>query len=90
MAKQDEIMVLENVGGVDENSPKLSRNPTTNFSNVENIHLLQCDNDLTDNDELHLAIQVHKWKPNNKNSIFWSLFPINDNFPIYLKNPQML
>jgi hypothetical protein len=86
-------MVLESVGGVDEDSPKLSRNPTTNFSNGESIHLLQCDNDLVENDDLHFAIvatQAHKWKSNNKNSICWGLFVINDNLPVDLKNAQML
>ncbi len=90
MVKEDEIMVLESVGGVDENSPKLNMNSTTRFSNVESVHLVQCDNDLVENDELHLAtitIQAHKWKPNNKNSICWGLFAINDNFPIAFKNP---
>jgi hypothetical protein len=39
MAKKDEVMVLENVGGVDEDSHRLNGNPTTNLSNVESIHL---------------------------------------------------
>jgi hypothetical protein len=39
MAKKDEVVVLESVGGVDEDSHKLSENPTTNLSNVENIHM---------------------------------------------------
>lgn len=46
MAQEDEIMVLENVGGVDEDNPKLNMNPTTKFSDVESVHLVQCDNDL--------------------------------------------
>jgi hypothetical protein len=39
MAKKDEVMFFENVSGVDENSHRLNENPTTNLSNVENIHL---------------------------------------------------
>jgi hypothetical protein len=68
---------------------------TTNSSNVESIHL-QCDNDLVENDELHLVAiiiivaQAQKWKPNNKNSICWGFFIGNDNSPIDFKNPQML
>jgi hypothetical protein len=31
MAKEDEIMVLESVGGVDQDSPKLNMNPVTKF-----------------------------------------------------------
>jgi hypothetical protein len=41
----------------------LSKNPTTNLSNVENVHLW-CDNHLVKNDELHVGVittQVHKW-----------------------------
>jgi hypothetical protein len=90
MVEEDEIMVLETVGGVDEDSPKLSMNPTTRFSDVENVHLMHCENDIVDNDELHIAtitIQAHKWKPNNKNSICWNLFAINEKFPIDFKNP---
>ncbi len=82
-------MVFESVSGVDANNLKLNTNLTTRFSNVENIHLVQCDNDLVEIDELHLVattIQAHIWKPNNKNSIFWSLFAMNDNFPIDFKN----
>jgi hypothetical protein len=76
MAKEDEVVVLKNVGGVDEDSHNLSENPTTILLNVESIHL-QCDNNPIDNDDLHLAVivaQVHKWKPNNKNSICWGFF----------------
>jgi hypothetical protein len=76
MVEEDEVMVLKNIGGVDEDSHKLNENPTTNLSNVESIHL-QCENDLVDNDDLHLAVivaQAHKWKPNNKNSICWGGF----------------
>jgi hypothetical protein len=39
MAKEDEVVVLKSVGGVDEDSQKLSENPTTNLLNVESIHL---------------------------------------------------
>jgi hypothetical protein len=39
MAKEDEVMVLESVGGVDENSHKLSWNLITSLLNVENVHL---------------------------------------------------
>jgi len=39
MVEKDEVVVLENVGGVDEDIHMLSRNPTTNLLNVENIHL---------------------------------------------------
>jgi len=39
MAKEDKVVVLENVGGVDENNHKLSRNPTTSLLDVENVHL---------------------------------------------------
>jgi len=63
MAKEDIMLVLENIGGVDEDIYMLNENPTTNLSNVENIHL-QCDNDLVENDELHLGVittQVHIW-----------------------------
>jgi hypothetical protein len=66
-------MVLESVGGVDEDTYGLSKNSTIRLLDVENVHL-QCDNDLVDDDELHLAviiIQIHKWKPNNKNLICW-------------------
>jgi hypothetical protein len=92
MVKEDKVVVLECIGGVDENSHKLNRNPTTNLSNVESVHL-RYDNDLVENDELHLtiiAIQTHKWKPNNRNSICWGFFAINDNFFIDIKNPKML
>jgi len=63
MAKEDIILVLENIGGVDEDIHMLNENPTTNLSNVESVHL-QCDNDLVENDELHLVVittQAHKW-----------------------------
>jgi len=62
MAKEDIILVLENIGGVDEDIHMLNENPTTNLSNVESVH--QCDNDLVENDELHLVVittQAHKW-----------------------------
>jgi hypothetical protein len=58
---------------------------------VENVHF-QCDNDLEDDDELHLVaivIQIHKWEPNNKNSICWGFIAINDDSPISIMNPQM-
>ncbi len=61
MVKKDEVVVLENVGGVDEDTHKLSGNPTTNLLDVENVHL-QCDNDFVENDKPHLLIiatQVH-------------------------------
>jgi hypothetical protein len=54
MAKEDIVLVLENIGVVDEDIHMLSENPTTNLSNVESIHF-QCENDLVENDELHLA-----------------------------------
>lgn len=54
MAKEDIVLVLENIGGVDEDIHMLSENPTTNLSNVESIHL-QCDNDLVENHELHFV-----------------------------------
>jgi hypothetical protein len=63
MAKEDIVLVLENIGGVDEDIYMLNENPTTNLSNVENVHL-QCDNNLVENDELHLGVittQVHIW-----------------------------
>jgi hypothetical protein len=31
MVEKNDIMVLESVGGVDEDSPKLNMNPTTRF-----------------------------------------------------------
>jgi hypothetical protein len=52
MAKEDIVLVLKNIGGVDEDIHMLSENPSTNLSNVERVHL-QCDNDLVENDELH-------------------------------------
>jgi hypothetical protein len=64
-------MILENVGGVDEDFHGQSENLIINSWDVKNIHL-QCDNDLVENDELHIAtiaIQAQKWKPNNMNSI---------------------
>jgi hypothetical protein len=70
MVKKDEVVVLENVGGVDEDTHRLSENPTTNLLDVENVHL-QCDNDFVENDKPHLLIittQAHKWKLDNKNS----------------------
>jgi hypothetical protein len=63
MAKEDIVLVFENIGGVDEDIHMLSKNPTTNLSNVENVHL-RCDNHLVKNDELHVGVittQVHKW-----------------------------
>jgi hypothetical protein len=39
MVEMDEVMVLENVGGVDGDIHKLSRNPTTNLLDIENIQL---------------------------------------------------
>jgi hypothetical protein len=57
-------MILENVGGVDEDFHGPNENLTANSSNVERVHL-QCDNDLVENDELHLvaiASQAQKWK----------------------------
>jgi hypothetical protein len=76
MKKEDKVMAFKNVGGVNEDSQKLNGNPTTNLLNVESIHL-QCNNDLVENDEVHLAsitTQAHKWKPNNKNSMCWGFF----------------
>jgi len=89
--KEDEVMVFDSVGGVDEDTYGLNKNSTTRLLNAENVYL-PCDNDLVDDDELHLVtivIQTHKWKPNNKNSICWGLFTINDNSPIDIKNPHM-
>lgn len=82
-------MILESVGGVDEDFHQPSENLIANSLNVESVHL-QCDNDLVENDELHLvtiAAQVQKWKPNNMNSICWGFFGINDNSLVDLKNP---
>jgi hypothetical protein len=70
MARKDKVVVLENVGGVDEDTHKLNKNPTTTLLDVENFHL-QCDNVFVENDKPHLLViasQVYKWKPNNKNS----------------------
>jgi len=39
MAKENKVVVLENVGGVDENSHKLSWNLITSLSDVESVHL---------------------------------------------------
>jgi hypothetical protein len=55
MVEEDKVVVLESVGGVDEDSHKLNKNPTTNLLDVENVHL-QYDNDLVENDELHLIV----------------------------------
>jgi hypothetical protein len=85
-------MILESVGGVDEDFHGLSENLIANSLDVENVHL-QCDNDLVYNDELNLvaiAIKAQKWKPNNKNSICWGFFAVNDNSLIDFKNPHML
>jgi hypothetical protein len=90
MAKENEVVVFENIGGVDEDIHRLSENPITNLLDVEIVHLY-CDNDLVENDELHLlaiVVQVHKWKVDNRNSICLGIFVINDNFPIDLKNPH--
>jgi hypothetical protein len=60
MVEEDKVVVLESVGGVDEDNQ--SKNPTTNLLDVENVHL-QYDNDLVKCDELHLTIitvQAHK------------------------------
>jgi hypothetical protein len=32
-------MVLESVGGVDEDSHKFSRNPTTHLLDIESVHM---------------------------------------------------
>jgi hypothetical protein len=45
MVEQNEVMILENVGGVDEDFCGLSENLIANSLDVENIHL-QCDNNL--------------------------------------------
>lgn len=82
-------MILESVGGDDEDFRGLNENLTSNSSNVESMHL-QCDNDLVKNDELHLATivaQAQRWKRDNRDSICWGFFVVNDNFPIDLKNP---
>jgi len=92
MAEKDKVTIFKNVGGVDEDSHKLNGNPTTNLLNVESIHL-QINNNLVENDELLLAnitTQAHKWKPNNKNSMCWGFFAVNDNFLIGFKNPLKL
>jgi hypothetical protein len=39
MAKQDEVMILESVSGVDEDFHGPSENLTANSSNVESVHL---------------------------------------------------
>jgi hypothetical protein len=64
MVEEDEVVVLESVGGVDEDIRELNENPKINLLVVENVHL-QCDNDLVENDELHfitinIVAQVHK------------------------------
>jgi hypothetical protein len=90
MAKKDEVVVFKSVGGVDEDNHRLSWNPTTSLLDVEIVHL-QCDNNLVKTNEQHflvIAIQAHKWKPDNKNSICLGSFVVNDNFPIDIKNPQ--
>jgi hypothetical protein len=38
MTEVNEVVVLENVGGVDENIRGLSKNPIANLLDVENIH----------------------------------------------------
>ncbi len=57
MAKEDKVMVLESVGGIDENSHKLSWNLIISLSDVESVHLW-CDNKLVKNDELYLVVFV--------------------------------
>jgi hypothetical protein len=57
MAKGNEVMVLESVGGVGENNHKLNWNPITNLLNVESVYL-QCDNNLVKNNELHLVVII--------------------------------
>jgi hypothetical protein len=47
--QKKKVLVLENVGGVDENTHSLNRNPTTSLLDVENVHL-QSDNDFIKND----------------------------------------
>jgi hypothetical protein len=39
MAKEDEVVVFENVGGVDEDIHRLSENPIINLLDVEIVHL---------------------------------------------------
>jgi hypothetical protein len=51
VAKHDEVMILESVGSVDKNFHEPSENLTTNSLNVESV-LLQCGNDLVENDDL--------------------------------------
>jgi hypothetical protein len=92
MVEKDEVVVLQSVGGVDEDIREPNENLTINLLDIENVHL-QCDNDLVENDELHfipinIVAQVHKWNLNNLRIQFVGVFfAINNNFPIDIKNP---
>jgi len=39
MVEEDEVVVLESVGGVDEDIHELNENLTINLLDVENVHL---------------------------------------------------
>jgi ATP-dependent 26S proteasome regulatory subunit len=39
MVEEDEVVVLESVGGVDEDIRELNENLTINLLDVENVHL---------------------------------------------------
>jgi hypothetical protein len=39
MVEEDEVVVLESVGGVDEDIRELNKNLTINLLDVENVHL---------------------------------------------------
>jgi hypothetical protein len=72
---ENEIYVIEGVGGIDEVLLDVSTNlfRSHNFSNVESVHQQQCDNDLpVIFDEVYpqaMDQQALLWKPHLKTSI---------------------
>jgi len=70
MVTKDEIVLVENVGGVD--GPPTFEDVTTNSSHMENVHL-KLGNSLK-NEVLQFTttqVQIALWKPHHFVSIFW-------------------
>jgi hypothetical protein len=71
---EEEIVVVESVGGVD--GPLVCEDVATNNSNIESVQLI-LGNSL-ENEVLQLVqVQVALWKPHHQSSICWGFFIVN-------------
>jgi len=89
MGAKDEILIAKNIDGVDE-SLTCENVDTYNF-NMGSVHL-ELGN-LLENEVSQLATiqtQFVFWKSQNRSSICWCFFVVNDDFLMDLEHSQML